>query len=31
VITGDIQENTEIAIRGAVALKANFLGLGDDE
>ena len=31
IITGDLQENSEIAIRGAVALKANFLGLGDDE
>jgi len=31
IITGDLQENSDIAIRGAVALKANFLGLGDDE
>ena len=31
IITGDIQENSEIALRGAVALKANFLGLGGDE
>ena len=31
IITGDLQENSEIAVRGAVALKANFLGLGDDE
>ncbi|GAW87759.1 hypothetical protein bplSymb_SCF16002P001 [Bathymodiolus platifrons methanotrophic gill symbiont] len=31
IITGDLQENSEIAIRGAVALKANFLGLGGDE
>ena len=31
IITGDLLENSEIAIRGAVALKANFLGLGGDE
>jgi len=31
IITGAIQENIEIAIRGAVALKANYLGLGDEE
>lgn len=31
IIAGDIQADSEIAIRGAVALKANFLGLGDDE
>lgn len=31
IIAGDIQANNEIAIRGAVALKANFLGLGSDE
>jgi len=31
IITGQIKEHTEIAIRGAVALKANFLGLGEDE
>ncbi|HIG65053.1 MAG TPA: efflux RND transporter periplasmic adaptor subunit [Methyloprofundus sp.] len=31
IIAGDLQENDEIAIRGAVALKANFLGLGGDE
>jgi cobalt-zinc-cadmium efflux system membrane fusion protein len=31
IITGQIKQNTEIAIRGAVALKANYLGLGDDE
>lgn len=31
IITGGIQEKSEIAIRGAVALKANFLGLGGDE
>ncbi|BCG65601.1 MAG: membrane fusion protein, cobalt-zinc-cadmium efflux system [Methyloprofundus sp.] len=31
IITGDLPENSEIAIRGAVALKANFLGLGGDE
>jgi len=31
IITGDIQAKSEIATRGAVALKANYLGLGDDE
>jgi len=31
IITGEIQQNSEIALRGAVALKANFLGLGGDE
>ncbi|NOR80485.1 MAG: efflux RND transporter periplasmic adaptor subunit, partial [Methyloprofundus sp.] len=31
IITGEIQKNSEIALRGAVALKANFLGLGGDE
>lgn len=31
IISGDLQENDEVAIRGAVALKANFLGLGDDK
>ncbi len=31
IITGEIQENSVIALRGAVALKANFLGLGGDE
>lgn len=33
VVTGnnDLTEGTEIAIRGAVALKANWLGLGGDE
>jgi len=31
IITGQLKENTEIAIRGAVALKANYLGLGDGE
>ena len=31
IITSDLPENSDIAIRGAVALKANFLGLGDDE
>lgn len=31
IITGEIQANSEIALRGAVALKANFLGLGGDE
>ncbi len=31
IITGDIQEKNKIAIKGAVALKANFLGLGSDE
>jgi len=31
IITGDLKQGGEIAIRGAVALKANFLGLGDDE
>ncbi len=30
IITGEIADNSEIAIRGAVALKANFLGLGDE-
>ncbi len=30
IITGEVAENSEIAIRGAVALKANFLGLGDE-
>ena len=27
----DLKENIEIAIRGAVALKANWLGLGGDK
>lgn len=31
IIAGQIQENSKIAVRGAVALKANYLGLGDDE
>lgn len=33
VVTGtdELNSNTEIAIRGAVALKANWLGLGGDE
>lgn len=31
IIKGEIQADKEIAIRGAVALKANLLGLGDDE
>lgn len=31
IITGEIKATDEIATRGAVALKANFLGLGDDE
>jgi len=29
IISGDLKEKSEIAIRGAVALKANFLGLED--
>jgi len=31
IITGEVKKNNEIALRGAVALKANYLGLGDDE
>jgi len=31
IIAGEIQKNSEIALRGAVALKANLLGLGGDE
>jgi cobalt-zinc-cadmium efflux system membrane fusion protein len=31
IIAGDINANNKIAIRGAVALKANFLRLGSDE
>ena len=31
IITGTLQENMEIAIRGAVALKANWMGLGGNE
>jgi len=31
IITGQLQENTKIAVRGAVVLKANYLGLGEDE
>lgn len=31
IITGNLQGNEEIAISGAVALKANWLGLGEDE
>lgn len=30
IISGDLEEQSEIAIRGAVALKANFLGLADN-
>lgn len=29
IITGDLQKNNKIAVRGAVALKANFLGIDD--
>ncbi len=31
IITGDLQGNEDIAINGAVALKANWLGLGSEE
>ena len=31
IISGDLKGNEEIAINGAVALKANWLGLGSDE
>lgn len=31
LITGALSENQEIAIQGAVALKANWLGMGGDE
>lgn len=31
VISGDLDGTEEVAIRGAVALKANWLGLGSDE
>ncbi len=31
IISGDLQVGNEIAIKGAVALKANFLGLGEGE
>ncbi|MGR8981028.1 MAG: efflux RND transporter periplasmic adaptor subunit [Gammaproteobacteria bacterium] len=31
VISGDLTGSEEIAVRGAVALKANWLGLGSDE
>ncbi len=31
IISGDLTGNEEIAVKGAVALKANWLGLGSDE
>lgn len=31
IISADIQTGSEIAVKGAVALKANFLGLGEEE
>jgi len=31
IITGDLQGNEDIAVNGAVALKANWLGLGSEE
>ncbi len=31
IITGDLQGNEDIAMNGAVALKANWLGLGSEE
>lgn len=31
IISGDLDSNEEIAVKGAVALKANWLGLGSDE
>jgi cobalt-zinc-cadmium efflux system membrane fusion protein len=31
IISGELTDNEEIAVKGAVALKANWLGLGSDE
>ena len=31
IIRGELQKGSEVAIKGAVALKAQFLGLGEDE